>query len=116
MTYPGRRRMGAQRKMCDVCGVRPAVVTVRRSLSGEPPKRANLCEIHAAEAGVGAGRSPFAGSSLGGGSLFDDFFGRFFDEPAAAGARPEARGAVPSRGRAEQVDITHYFSDATNEL
>ena len=109
--------MGARRKMCDVCGVRPAVVTVRRAGPGESPRTENLCDVHAAQAGVGGGRSPFGGSSLGGGSLFDEFFGRFFDEPAASGdARPEARGALPRSGRAEQVDITRYFSDATNEL
>jgi ATP-dependent Clp protease ATP-binding subunit ClpC len=106
----------AATRMCDVCGVRPAVVTVRRAVPGEPPRTENLCEVHAAEAGVGGARSPFWGSSLrGGGSLFDEFFGRFFDEPATTGAGPGTRGGVPRR-RAEQVDITQYFSDATNEL
>src|SRR5215210_559282 len=112
MTYPGRRRMGAQRKMCDVCGVRPAVVTVRRSMSGEPPRTENLCEIHAAEAGVAAGRSPFGGSSLGRGSLFDDFFGRFFDD-SLAGTR---RTGTTTPRQAEQVDITQFFSDSTTNL
>jgi ATP-dependent Clp protease ATP-binding subunit ClpC len=105
-------------RMCDVCGVRPAVVTVRRVVPGEPPRTENLCEVHAAEAGVGGGRSPFGGSSLGGGSLFDEFFNRFFDdEPMTTpGAGSGARRAAPRRGRGEQVDITQYFSDATNEL
>jgi ATP-dependent Clp protease ATP-binding subunit ClpC len=59
-------------RMCDVCGIRPAVVTVRRVVPGEGQRVEHLCEIHAAEAGVG--RSPFGGRSpLGGGSLFDDF-------------------------------------------
>jgi ATP-dependent Clp protease ATP-binding subunit ClpC len=103
--------------MCDACGVRPAVVTVRRVVPGEPPRTENLCEVHAAEAGVSGGRSPMGGSSLGGGSLFDEFFGRFFDdEPATTGGGSRARGAVPRGRRAEQVDITQYFSDATNEL
>jgi ATP-dependent Clp protease ATP-binding subunit ClpC len=97
--------------MCDVCGVRPAAVAVRRVSPGQPARVEHLCGLHAAEA-RGA-RSPF-----GGGSLFDEFFGSFFDdEPATGtGAGPGARGAAPRRGRVEQVDITRYFSDATNEL
>ena len=93
------------------------MVTVRRTVSGEPPRTENLCDVHAAEAGVGSRRSPLGGSPLGGGSLFDEFFGRFFDdEPAATGTGSGSRGATPRRERAEQVDITRYFSDATNEL
>ncbi len=53
-------------RMCDVCGIRPAVVTVRRVVPGEGQRVEHLCEIHAAEAGVG--RSTFGGRSpLGGG-------------------------------------------------
>ena len=48
-------------RMCDVCGIRPAVVTVRRVVPGEGQRVEHLCEIHAAEAGVG--RSTFGGSS-----------------------------------------------------
>jgi ATP-dependent Clp protease ATP-binding subunit ClpC len=98
-------------RMCDVCGIRPAVVTVRRIVPGEEPRIEHLCEIHAAEAGVG--RSAFGGSPLGGGSLFDDFFGRFFDQEPLGGTR--GGGAVPRR-QTEQVDITQFFSDATSEL
>ena len=95
-------------RMCDVCGIRPAVVTVRRVVPGEGQRVEHLCEIHAAEAGVG--RSTFGGSSpLGGGSLFDDFFDRFFDE------EPRGGGAVLRR-QAEQVDITQFFNDSTTEL
>jgi len=97
-------------RMCDVCGIRPAVVTVRRIVPGEGQKVEHLCEIHAAEAGVG--RSPFGGSPSGGGSLFDDFFGRFFDEEPF-GARG---GGMTPRRQAEQVDITQFFSDSTTEL
>ena len=98
------------RRMCDVCGIRPAVVTVRRVVPGEGQRVEHLCEIHAAEAGVG--RSPFGGRSpLGGGSVFDDFFGRFFDEEPLG----RVGGEVPQR-RTEQVDITQFFSDATTEL
>ena len=99
-------------RMCDVCGIRPAVVTVRRVVPGEGQRVEHLCEIHAAEAGVG--RSTFGGGSpLGGGSLFDDFFDRFFDEEP----RGETRGGgVVPRRQAEQVDITQFFNDSTTEL
>src|ERR671913_1957881 len=100
-------------RMCDVCGIRPAVVTVRRIVPGEPPRIENLCEVHAAEARRAGGRSPLGGSSLGGGSLFDDFLGRFFDEEPLGETR---RGSVVPRRQAEQVDITQFFSDSTSEL
>ena len=99
-------------RMCDVCGIRPAVVTVRRVVPGEGQRVEHLCEIHAAEAGVG--RSTFGGRSpLGGGSLFDDFFDRFFDEEPLGETR--GGGVVPRR-QAEQVDITQFFNDSTTEL
>lgn len=96
------------RKLCDVCGVRPAVVTVRRVVPGEPPRIENLCEVHAAQARGGR-------SSLGGGSLFDDFFNRFLDAPGEPTGAPERR-TTPAGRRAEQVDITQFFSDSTSEL
>src|ERR671921_652770 len=104
----------AERRMCDVCGVRPAVTTMRRIAPGEPPRTEYLCEVHAAQAR--GGRTPFEGRSSfgGGGSLFDDFFNRFFDE----GSRRipiDGEGASPRR-QAEQVDITQFFSDSTGEL
>jgi ATP-dependent Clp protease ATP-binding subunit ClpC len=103
-------------RMCEVCGVRPASVAIRRIVPGEPPKTEHLCGVHAAEAR--GGRSHLGGSPLGGGSLFDDFFGRFFEEGTSGGA---ARGSVGRRSvvperKAEQVDITQLFSDSTNEL
>src|SRR5215212_4428133 len=99
-------------RMCDVCGIRPAVVTVRRVVPGEGQRVEHLCEIHAAEAGVG--RSTFGGGSpLGGGSLFEDFFDRFFDEEPRGS--PRGGGVVPQR-QAEQVDITQFFNDSTTEL
>ena len=98
-------------RMCEVCGVRPATVAIRRIVPGEPPRIEHLCEVHAAEAR--GGRSRLGGSPLGGGSLFDDFFGRFFEEGAAGGA---GRSSVVSERRAEQVDITRLFSDSTDEL
>src|SRR5215210_4463892 len=101
-------------RMCDVCGIRPAVVTVRRIVPGEEPRIEHLCEIHAAEARDG--RSPFGGSPTGGGSLFDDFFGRFFDEEPIGTGGSSRRGGVVPRRQTEQVDITQFFSDATSEL
>src|SRR5919202_1496926 len=99
-------------RMCDVCGIRPAVVTVRRVVPGEGQRVEHLCEIHAAEAG--AGRSSFGGRfPLGGGSLFDDFFGRFFDEEPLGRTRG---GGMASPRQAEQVDITQFFSDSTTNL
>jgi ATP-dependent Clp protease ATP-binding subunit ClpC len=77
-------------------------------VSGEAPRTEYLCEVHAAEAR--GGRTPF-----GGGSLFDDFFGRFFDAPEGRSGTP-ARGTVPEQRRAEQVDITQFFSNSTSEL
>jgi ATP-dependent Clp protease ATP-binding subunit ClpC len=103
-------------RMCEVCRVRPATVAIRRIVPGEPPRIEHLCEVHAAEAR--GGRSRLGGSPPGGGSLFDDFFGRFFEEGASGGAgRGSAgrSGVVPER-RAEQVDITQLFSDSTDEL
>ncbi len=96
-----------ERKLCDVCGVRPAAVKIRRLVPGEPPRIEHLCEIHAAQAGGSR-------SSFGGGSLFDDFFSRFFDMPEGP-SRATPRGAIPGR-QAEQVDITRFFSDSTSEL
>jgi len=68
----------AERRMCDACGVRPAVTTMRRIGPGEAPRTEYLCEVHAARAR--GGRTPFADRSSFGGGLFDDFFNRFFDE------------------------------------
>ena len=103
-------------RMCEVCGVRPATVAIRRIVPGEDPRIEHLCGVHAAEAR--GGRSRLGGSSLGGGSLFDDFVNRFFEEDASGGAggtSARRRNVVPER-RAEQVDITQLFSDSTDEL
>src|ERR687894_418447 len=104
----------AERRMCDVCGVRPAVTTMRRIAPGEPPRTEYLCEVHAAQAR--GGRTPFEGRSSfgGGGSLFDDFFNRFFDEDPRR--IPIDGGGASPRRQAEQVDITQFFSDSTSEL
>src|SRR5215218_7487986 len=99
-------------RMCDVCGVRPAKVTIRRIVPGGQPRTEHLCEIHAAEAR--GQRSSLGGPSLSGGSIFDDFFSRFVDAHEGGMSSPTRR-SPPSRG-AEQVDITQYFSDSTSAL
>jgi ATP-dependent Clp protease ATP-binding subunit ClpC len=72
----------------------------------------HLCEIHAAEAR--GRRSSLGGPSLGGGSIFDDFFSSFLDAPEGGMDSPTHR-TTPSRG-AEQVDITQFFSNSTSAL
>ena len=99
-------------RMCDVCGVRPARVTIRRIVPGGQPRIEHLCEIHAAEAR--GQRSSLGGPSLSGGSIFDDFFSRFLDAPEGGMSSPTRR-TTPSRGT-EQVDITQFFSDSTSAL
>ena len=94
-------------RLCEVCGARPATVAIRRIVPGGGQRIEHLCELHAAQAR--GGRSAF-----GGGSLFDDFFNQFF-EPAGEPRRIPVE-AEAGRRRAEQVDVTRFFSDSTNEL
>src|ERR687893_2187084 len=66
-----------------------------------------------------ATNDPFGDFRRRRGSLFDEFFSDFFERPFGADAPPGAPGAratAPARRRVEQVDITHFFSDATREL
>jgi hypothetical protein len=56
----------AERRMCDVCVVRPAVTTMKRIAPGEPPRTEYLCEVHAAQAR--GGRMPLGGRSSFGGA------------------------------------------------
>ncbi|HVF01687.1 MAG TPA: hypothetical protein VNA27_10195 [Rubrobacteraceae bacterium] len=66
-------------------------MSVKRVVPGEAPRTENLCEIHVAEVGVGGSRSP-----CGGGGLFDEFFGRFFDDERATMTGPFWVPAEPS--------------------
>jgi ATP-dependent Clp protease ATP-binding subunit ClpC len=93
--------------MCDVCGIRPAVATVRRTMPNGEVSEQRLCSVHLAEV-QGESRSPFAGLGARS-SLFDDFFSDFFDR-GAGGTATRPRRPV------EQVDVTEFFSDATREL
>ena len=86
-------------RLCDVCGRRPAAVTVRRIVPGGGARTEHLCEVHAAQARGGPRRSPFGG----GGSLFDDFFDRFSETseaPRRSPRRPRRSSARATRGRA----------------
>jgi len=84
-------------RMCDVCGVRPAVGTIQRIRPGQPPETLHLCELHLAER-----RS--AGSGFGGFGMFDDFFSRFFSEPAMAGREAGRQPAGAPRRGVEQIE------------
>ena len=94
-------------RLCDVCGARPATVAIRRIVPGGGQRIEHLCDVHAARARGGR-------SSFGGGSLFDDFFDQFFE--AAEGARRSSSGGEAVAPRAEQVDVTRFFSDSTTDL
>src|SRR4051812_46077747 len=98
--------------MCERCGLRPAVATVRRVRPGVGAETQRLCEVCLAEVRGGS-------EGFGGGGLFDDFFSDFFDRGFPSTSRGDGEGgiAAPTRRRGvEQVDVTEYFSDATREL
>src|SRR6266540_3648709 len=93
--------MAAEQHFCERHN-RPAVASRVRTRPDGTREVEYLCEIDLAEEGLS--------SRLGGRSLFDDFFSDFFgDRPSSA------RKAAPTR-RAERVDVTEFFSDATREL
>ena len=95
-------------RMCDVCGVRPAVGTIQRIRPGSPPETLHLCEVHLAERrGMGSG--------FGGLGMFDDFFSRFFSDAAGGGGGGGPEGPRTSR-TVEQIDVTQLFSDSTRDL
>jgi ATP-dependent Clp protease ATP-binding subunit ClpC len=85
---------------------RPAVASRVRLRPDGTQEVEYLCEIDLAEERMGR---------LGGGrSLFDEFFSDFFGESPTGRAGTAARQA-PTR-RAETVDVTQFFSDATRRL
>src|SRR5262245_9372734 len=85
---------------------RPAVASRVRLRPDGTQEVEYLCEIDLAEEQMGR---------LGGGrSLFDEFFSDFFGE-SPAGRAGTAPGQAPTR-RAETVDVTQFFSDATRRL
>ncbi len=85
---------------------RPAVASRVRLRPDGTEEVEYLCEIDLAEERMGR---------LGGGrSLFDEFFSDFFGE-SPAGRAGAAATQAPTR-RAETVDVTQFFSDATRQL
>jgi ATP-dependent Clp protease ATP-binding subunit ClpC len=82
---------------------RTAVASRPRTRPGQEPDVEYLCELCLAEDRMRSG--------FGGRSFFDDFFSDFF--PSSPGA---ARQVEPQPRRAERVDVTQFFSDATREL
>ncbi len=95
----------AEQHLCQRHG-RPAVASRIRTLPDGTQEVEYLCEIDLAE-------ERMAGRLGGGRSLFDEFFSDFFDRPSTGGGSAPAQ--VPAR-RAESVDVTQFFSDATREL
>jgi ATP-dependent Clp protease ATP-binding subunit ClpC len=99
--------------LCDICGRRPAQYTVRVRQNGEE-RTINVCAEDYAQLMRNQNRSPL--ESLfgrgGGGSLFDDFFGR--DSESFGG---DDMGSPMRRGRdREGVDINRMLSEQTKEL
>jgi ATP-dependent Clp protease ATP-binding subunit ClpC len=85
---------------------RPAVASRVRLRPDGTQEVEYLCDIDLAEERIGR---------LGGGhSLFDEFFSDFFGE-SPTGRAGTAAGQAPMR-RAETVDVTQFFSDATRRL
>src|SRR4051812_25757097 len=67
-----------------------------------------------------ATNDPFGDFRRRRGTLFDEFFSEFFDQPFGVEGATSPTGtrtsAPPARRPVEQVDITQFFSDATREL
>ena len=93
----------AEQHLCQRHG-RPAVASRVRLRPDGTQEVEYLCEIDLAE-------ERMSGRLGGSRSLFDEFFSDFFDR-APGGAAPTQ---TPAR-RAESVDVTQFFSDATREL
>src|SRR2546421_12791887 len=95
----------AEQHLCQRHG-RPAVASRVRLRPDGTQEVEYLCEIDLAE-------ERMSGRLGGGRSLFDEFFSDFFDRsPTSAG---DGQTRAPAR-RAESVDVTEFFSDATREL
>src|SRR5438445_7992773 len=92
--------MAAAEQVCQKHG-RPAVACRVRLRPDGTQEVEYLCEIDLAEERMS--------NRFGGRSLFDDFFSDFFGDTPS-----RERVAAPTR--AEQVDVTQFFSEATREL
>src|SRR5947207_11240842 len=95
----------AEQHLCQRHG-RPAVASRVRLRPDGTQEVEYLCEIDLAE-------ERMSGRLGGGRSLFDEFFSDFFDRSPTSGGGGQTR--APAR-RAESVDVTEFFSDATREL
>src|SRR2546423_7488907 len=102
--YEGGPEMAVDQPLCQRHG-RPAVASRVRMRPDGTQEVEYLCEIDLAE-------ERMSGRLGGGRSLFDEFFSDFFDRSPTGGAAP---AQAPAR-RAESVDVTQFFSDATRSL
>ena len=93
----------AEQHLCQRHG-RPAVASRVRLRPDGTQEVEYLCEIDLAE-------ERMSGRLGGSRSLFDEFFSDFFDRSPGVAAPTQ----TPAR-RAESVDVTQFFSDATREL
>src|SRR6187200_1706573 len=96
----------AEQHLCQRHG-RPAVASRVRLRPDGTQEVEYLCEIDLAE-------ERMSGRLGGGRSLFDEFFSDFFDRSPSGGGGT-GRAQAPAR-RAESVDVTQFFSDATRQL
>src|SRR5689334_14257226 len=96
----------AEQHLCQRHG-RPAIASRVRLRPDGTQEVEYLCEIDLAE-------ERMSGRLGGGRSLFDEFFSDFFDRSPSGGAGT-GRAQAPAR-RAESVDVTQFFSDATRQL
>jgi ATP-dependent Clp protease ATP-binding subunit ClpC len=96
----------AEQHVCQRHG-RPAIASRVRLRPDGTQEVEYLCEIDVAE-------ERMSGRLGGGRSLFDEFFSDFFDRSPAGGGGT-GRAQAPAR-RAESVDVTQFFSDATRQL
>src|SRR5213595_2884627 len=95
----------AEQHLCQRHG-RPAVASRLRVRPDGTQEVEYLCEIDLAE-------ERMSGRLGGGRSLFDEFFSDFFDRSPTSEGGGQTR--APAR-RAESVDVTEFFSDATRDL
>jgi ATP-dependent Clp protease ATP-binding subunit ClpC len=95
----------AEQHLCQRHG-RPAVASRVRTRPDGTQEVEYLCEIDLAE-------ERMSGRLGGGRSFFDEFFSDFFDRSPTGGGAATAQ--APAR-RAESVDVTQFFSDATRSL
>jgi ATP-dependent Clp protease ATP-binding subunit ClpC len=94
--------------LCEICGERPATSTIRRISPGSDPVTQQVCDRCL--------RQQTGSSAIGGLGMFDDLFSGFFDEPMTFGGRGRSGRATNGRRRQmERVDVTQFFSKATND-